>query len=1165
MRLKKIKLAGFKSFVDPTTIYFPGNLLGIVGPNGCGKSNVIDAVKWVMGESSAKSLRGESMADVIFSGSNTRKPVGTASVELVFDNRDGKLGGQYAAFAEISVKRTVSRDGTSLYALNGTRCRRRDITDVFLGTGLGPRSYAIIEQGMVSKLIEAKPEELRIYLEEAAGISKYKERRKETESRIRHTRENLDRLTDLRDELEKQINHLKRQSEAAEKYKTLKNDERRYRGELLVLRWKGLDDQAARREQVIRERENSLQSTIADQRELEAGIEKARERHTSAIDVMNKVQGRYYDLGAEVTRIEAAIKHSLETRLQQEQELERLQHQLSEVQGNLDQDRESLGLIDDQLAQQQPRLDQANQDHEVFSKSLEQAETAMQAWQSEWEQVNRDISVATQASQLETTRMEHIRKQVSQLAERLQAVQDEQASLNEQKIEDELLELQGRSNSLEESASEMQAELDHTMDRMAEQRTVNADLLSSQDDLREVLQQQRAELATLRSLQKAAYGGFNEHVNQWLRKQKLQDAQRLGQSIEVEPGWERAVEAVLGHYLEAVCVDDETLHASRLQDLKEGRISLICARGKEAGSTDEQLLLGKVKSKSNLAGLLDHVYVADNLKSAIALRRKLPPDASVVTRDGICLGHGWVRISVEHDKEGILQREQHIKQLDADLEKNAARYREASEALDQGREIYRQLEEQRDDLQDRIAAVHARLAESRAEIGSRENVLAQINERAQRLVAGIESIRNQLMAEKSELETSQENLAESKAKQERLEKDRQRLMTQRESVTDDLARYREQSRDIGDYKHQIAMQIESLRSQKESMLLHKSRMQDQQKTLLERYQQLEKALDSEGTPLEDMNEKKQKLLEQREQAENELAAARRQVESIDHDMRELENRRHQADQQVQERREQVEQARMAWQEIRVRCQGIEEQLSEQGLSVKTIMSDIPAEASEKEWSEKLGKIERRIARLGPINLAAIDEYKTSAERKEYLDRQNDDLVEALETLQAAIHKIDRETRTRFRDTFDRVNDGMKEMFPRLFGGGHGYLELTGENLLETGVTVMARPPGKRNSSIHLLSGGEKAMTAVALLFSLFHLNPAPFCMLDEIDAPLDDANIGRFCEVVTELAETIQFVVVTHSKMTMEMVSHLTGVTMQEPGVSHLVSVDIDEAVQMAG
>ncbi len=1164
MRLKKIKLVGFKSFVDPTSIAFPGNLMGIVGPNGCGKSNIVDAVKWVMGEVSAKSLRGETMADVIFSGSTSRKLVGAASVELVFDNREGKLGGQYAAFNEISVRRMVSRDGSSEYGLNGTRCRRRDIIDVFLGTGLGVRSYAIIEQGMVSKLIEAKPDELRVYLEEAAGISKYKERRRETESRILRTRDNLERLTDLKEELEKQLNHLKRQSEAAEKYRSYKQDERKYKAELLALRWQGLDGQATQRQQVIHQKESIYESAVADQRELETSIEKTRLKHVEASEVMNTVQSCFYQHGAEITRLEAAVKHAQETRQQQQAELERLEKQLQYIITHLEQDKQSLRVMTGQLETSEPRLQQARSEQQAFRESLSEAEAAMQSWQRQWQGNQQELSMADQSIQVEITHIDHMQRHMQQLNERLQVTQEELTNLGEQSLDEELQTLQALGQELAAREAELQTALQSRSESLAEQRTLNSGLVAQQDDLRESLQSTRAQLATLQSVQKAAYGGENEHVSAWIDSHNLSDAPRLAQRLEVEAGWGKAVEAVLGHYLEAVSVADDVAYSKHLNQLASGRIGLITQQFLAARNNDDRLLISRIKSDSDLSGLLHDVYISDDLDSALVLRKELPVGASVVTRDGICLGQNWIRVSVGHDKEGILEREQRIKYLEQELVRLEQTFTEVNEKLRQGREIYMAHEQQREEIQSEINDLNRQLVESRAEINGRENILRQLAERDERLAAEVLKIQEQMVAGQQELQTAEQNLKSSKASFNSFKQKSRVLESERERFATDLQHKRDQSHVISDQTHQIEMQIESLRSQHASMQGHQQRMQHQQQNLEQQRIRLQQSINDADTPLDEMQVQRNQLLEQRQAIEVELAEARNRVEQISQTMRELEISRHQAEQRVKECLLQAEKARMMWQEVRVKCQGIAEQLTESGYVVQDILKELHPEASESAWSQKLECIEKQIIRLGPINLAAIDEYKMASEREQYLDKQNDDLTEALQTLESAMRKIDRETRTRFKDTFEQVNSGMKKIFPRLFGGGHGYLQLTGEELLETGVSVMARPPGKRNSSIHLLSGGEKAMTAIALLFSLFQLNPAPFCMLDEIDAPLDDANVIRFCEVVSEMAADVQFIVVTHSKVTMEMTHQLMGVTMQEAGVSRLVSVDIDEALKMA-
>lgn len=1165
MYLKKINISGFKSFVDPTIVHFPGNLIGIVGPNGCGKSNVIDAVKWVMGESSAKTLRSETMADVIFNGSANRKPVGIASVELIFDNREGKLGGQYAGFNEISVKRIISRDGSSQYSLNGTKCRRRDITDIFLGTGLGARSYAIIEQGMVSRLIEAKPEELRIYLEEAAGISKYKERRRETENRIKHTRENLERLTDLREELTKQLDHLKRQSEAAEKYKAFKQSERTYKSELLALRWQSLEAQLTQHEQVIREKENTLESVIADQRGLETDIEGLRQKSAEASDAMSAVQARFYHRGSKITRLEEAIKYAHETHQQRQEELERLQKQLTEVSDHLQQGEESLTTIETQLSEGEPKLQRVCQQQEISQESLSNTEKAMQRWQEQWETHQSELFAATQSIQVEMTRIDHIQRHSAQLQERLTMIEDEQKSLDEASMGQELKQLQKLQGQLSEKQLQLQLSLEQKAEEITQQRLKNNGLEKQQEDIRDALQQNRAELTTLQAVQKAAYGGSNEQLSSWLTQQGLNDAPRMAQGLNVEAGWEQAVEATLGHYLEAVCVDNDASHAMQLDTLKEGRVSLVCQGpvAEAPDSLDDRLLVKRVNSSSDIAGLLHQVYTADNLSQALAMRNSLPDGASIVTRDGICLGRSWVHVSVEHSQEGILQREHHIKRLERDMQRLENEYQQVTKLLQQSRETYQKLEQGYDTIQNDINILNQQLVESRAEINSHENSMRQTAERAQRLATEVNRTREQIDLEKKALGEADTRLAFSRTRQQVLEEKRESLSVERESYIEDLGQKRHESQEINGQVHQLTAQMESLRNQRDSIQQHHERMLYQQRQIYERQQQLQQSM-SNDIPLDEMESQRKTLLEERQITENELKQARQLVEKIDYQMREQERRRHQTEQVVQKKRAAVEQTRMAWQEIKTRCQSIAEQLAELQQTAEELLKKIDPEATEQTWVEELTRIERRITHLGAINLAAIDEYKASSERKEYLDKQNNDLTEALETLETAIRKIDRETRTRFKSTFDQVNAGMKKIFPRLFGGGSGYLKLNGEDLLETGVSVMAHPPGKQNSSIHLLSGGEKAMTAVSLLFSLFQLNPAPFCMLDEVDAPLDDANIGRFCEVVTEMSKDIQFIVVTHSKATMEMTNQLMGVTMQEPGVSRLVTVDMDEAVQIA-
>ena len=425
MRLRKIKLAGFKSFVDPTTLQVSDNLVGIVGPNGCGKSNIIDAVTWVMGESSAKHLRGESLTDVIFNGSGARQPVGQASVELIFDNTDGKLGGPYAGYSEVSIKRQLNRDTISTYYLNGTRCRRKDIQGIFLGTGIGPRSYSIIEQGVISRLIEARPEELRVFLEEAAGISKFRERRRETENRIRHTRENISRLTDIMEELEKQMDHLQRQARAAERFKTLKEEERRLKAELLALEWKELSGAAEEKSVMVRTCENRVEEGLAGLRRVEADIELQRENYTAANEAFNKAQADFYQVGSDISHAEQRINHIRERVETLKSEIDKAGKAEQDLQRQLADDTRELDDATGKFLSLEPRLEAAEAAGAGAYDALRKAEDARQNLQLDWDELNHSISVFDKRIEVDTARKELLLSGLSGLEQRISGLKEE--------------------------------------------------------------------------------------------------------------------------------------------------------------------------------------------------------------------------------------------------------------------------------------------------------------------------------------------------------------------------------------------------------------------------------------------------------------------------------------------------------------------------------------------------------------------------------------------------------------------------------------------------------------------------------------------------------------------------------------------------------------------
>ncbi|WP_290522405.1 chromosome segregation protein SMC [Alcanivorax sp.] len=1163
MRLKSIKLAGFKSFVDPTTTNFPENLTAVVGPNGCGKSNIIDAVRWVMGESSAKHLRGESMADVIFNGSNARKPVAQASIELVFDNSDATVTGEYGKFNEISVKRQVTRDGQSNYFLNGTKCRRKDIADIFLGTGLGPRSYAIIEQGMISRLIEAKPEELRVYIEEAAGISKYKARRRETENRIRRTRENLERLTDIRDELGRQLERLSRQASAAEKYKQLKEEERLKGAQLKALRWKGLDTQVKQLDHVIGELDVSMEAKVAEQRHVDAEVERLRERHHEVQERFNEVQQHFYALGAEVARLEQNIQNQRERKQQLYEELDQINASFRESDEHLKMDTEKVAELDAILAEREPELEMISEQQEASNEALALAEEAMQAWQQEWEEFNGKSGESRRQAEVEQSRIQHLEKSQERLNDRIGRLKKEQESLDAGPLAQEMRQLEEQVEQFRAQTEESELRSESLQEEINQMRRENGDRGRQLEEAREKLQTLKGRRTSLEALQKAAMGDDGA-VSDWLNRHELDDEPRLADQVQVAEGWEKALEAVLGDAIQAVALSGLDQVSGWLEDLDHGRLALVGPASVKGEGSVGDLLRDKVDGQVP-EGLLAGVYVAENLDAALTLRGQLAAHESVVTRDGIWLGPDWLKVAKEEDQEaGILERRRELESLEDEIETLQVTVDELKEQLESTREQIGELEEEREEVQRQAARLNRDLGEINAQVSARQVRLEQITMRRERLGREMEETQEQLEQEQEQMKEARAVLAEALDLMEADSGQREGLLSRRDELRLRLDESRQKARHDRDQSHQIAMEVQGAKTQADSLRQNLSRLEAQVQAMAERKALLEEQTREGDEPGAELQMQLEEKLEVRLEAEHKLTEARRELEAVDHEMRNLEGQRGQFERQAQEIRSTMDQKRMQWQDLSTRRQTVAEQLSEQNFDLKTILDNLPEEANEQEWAQEMDLIGQRISRLGQINLAAIDEYEQQSERKTYLDSQNDDLEDALKTLENAIRKIDRETRSRFKEYFDRINRGLQELFPKVFGGGHAYLELTGEDLLDTGVAIMARPPGKRNSTIHLLSGGEKALTALSLVFSIFQLNPAPFCLLDEVDAPLDDANVGRFCNLVSEMSAKVQFIYITHNKIAMEMAATLMGVTMHEPGVSRLVAVDVEEAAEMA-
>lgn len=1171
MRLKKIKLAGFKSFVDPTTLELPSELVAVVGPNGCGKSNIIDAVRWVMGESSAKNLRGESMADVIFNGSNARKPVGQASVELLFDNSDGSLAGEYLQYAEISVRREAYRDNQSSYFLNGTKCRRKDITDIFLGTGLGPRSYAIIEQGMISRVIEAKPEELRSFLEEAAGISVYRKRRQETETRMRHTRENLARIDDIRQELEKQLERLKRQSESAARYKIYKEEHDQLEAELTTLRWRSLDTQLQERSLVIRKQTAHLEEKLAGKASVDLELEHCREKHSEETEHCQQIQAQYYNIGSQVTRSEQMLQNHREREQQLRSDLAQIAQTLQQLNDQLRSDTEQLEKLITTLDQLEPERIQTA-DHAAECRSvLEQAEEAMRHWVEGFETFQRQAEGSQRSAEVEKARLEQLEKQTREADTQIKKLSQEFSQLQASVSDEALL-------SAEKALLEEETKANHRAKVRAEQLAALAEIQQVQEAVTQALDHARdrkhslhGRLVSLEALQQAALGKTDEVIQAWLEKTDLLANQRLAESLKVEPGYESAVETVLGSALEAVCVDGIQSLESRfegLEGLTAGQLMFIEPSFQSVQSNavlKGELLISKIETELPIEGFCQGVYVVDRLMDALKLRRQLSAEESVVTRDGIWCGAHWLRVYRGLDgKSGVLAREVELKQLNeslAGLESELlllmAQYEDTKQKrshLEQELEVLLKAEQEHTAI---LKTLSGKLSGERARQEHTRTRLSRIEEE-------IKGFDQKLTLAQQETTVARQALQSSLDEMEAFAKRRGALQAERETLKGLVSQTSQNAKTAQDKVHELALTCQGYRSQKEATIAGIERLNQHFKEAGERNKALEMALQQAIQPQQALRQTLEKLLEERLNVEGDLSQARSIVDGLDQTLRQFEKQRNQFEQEADLVRSELEALRLDSQALEVRRETVQEKIVALGVSTETILSQLPSEANEQDWTDKLNQIAKQIQRLGAINLAAIEEYETEMERKTYLDSQHQDLTLALETLDNAIRKIDRETRTRFKETYEKVNNSFQALYPNLFGGGQAYLELQGEDLLEAGVTVMARPPGKRNSSIHLLSGGEKALTAVALVFAIFQLNPAPFCILDEVDAPLDDANVGRFCRLVKELSSSVQFIFVSHNKISMEMATHLVGVTMKEPGVSRLVSVNIAEAVEMA-
>lgn len=1159
MRLKSIKLAGFKSFVDATTAYFPTNMTAVVGPNGCGKSNIIDAVRWVMGEGSAKNLRGESMIDVIFNGSNSRKPVTQASIELIFDNSDGTIVGEYASYAEISIRRRVTRDGQNQYFLNGTKCRRRDITDIFLGTGLGPRSYSIIEQGMISRLIEARPEDLRSYIEEAAGISKYKERRRETENRIGRTQENLARLSDLREELGRQLERLHSQAKSAEKYQQYKIEERQFKAELTAIRWRDLHAKTENQQRVIRDQELALEALITEQQNADMHIEQYRDKHHDLSENFNQIQGKFYAIGAEIARIEQTIQHNqLRVKQLQEDSLDAEQN-YQEAVATIAADDELYTNMAEEIVLLEPEKELLEAKVEEAVIQLEELEATMISSQEAWQVFNQNSNDAKRQAEVQQSRTQHFEQSLERVSERVQRLTSELTQLNADPQSAEILLLDeqlSESELLIAQAEEDKEQLQQDINQLRDQRTqLDAYYQKQQTDNQKL----SGRISSLEALQQAALNPDNE-VSQWLSTQGLEHCVYLADKLKVEDGWQLAVETVLGADLQAIITDHLTHDA--LQAFNKGELRVF--QPNNISTVTAHSLLDKVITKDIAPSWLALIIPANNLEEALSLRSQLMVGQSIITQDGYWIGADFIRIKRgEQSTTGVLARAEELQKLLEQQSENEGLIEQSHQEIEVLVQQLTSKEQLLADQNKKLQQMTQQRGELKAKLVAHQAKLDQITQRRQYLDKEINELTVQQQTQHDELKQARALLQEALDQMAEYAEQDGQLQAQRNQLQSQLDHWRREERSQKEQLHQLSIKLNGLVTKRQATEQSLQRLKQQVERLRERKELLQMQLAEGSAPIDELRFTLEEQLENRLQIEDTLKRARLALEEADESLRQNEQRRTKAEQQAQAFRTQLEQQRLDWQGLNVRKKSLQEQLQEDSYDLHTLLQNLPENALENEWSQRLDQIAERIQRLGAINLAAIEEYQQQLMRKNYLDEQNNDLVEALATLENVIHKIDKETRQRFKETFDQINSSLQQLFPKVFGGGMASLELTGDDLLNTGVAIMARPPGKKNSTIHLLSGGEKALTALALVFAIFQLNPAPFCMLDEVDAPLDDANVGRYANLVKEMSEKVQFIYITHNKIAMEQADQLMGVTMHEPGCSRLVAVNMEEAVAL--
>jgi chromosome segregation protein len=1174
MRLTSLRLAGFKSFAEPVTLPFPGRISGIVGPNGCGKSNVIDAVRWVLGESKASELRGESMQDVIFNGSGQRKQASRCSVEMVFDNSDHRIAGQWGQFTEIAIKRVLTRDGTSSYFINNQAVRRRDVQDIFLGTGLGPRSYAIIGQGTITRILESRPEDLRMMLEEAAGVSKYKERRRETENRLQDTRENLTRVQDILRELGSNLGRLEQQAEVATRYQGLQASATLVQQQLWLLRQ---EEAQAKRQQITLaggEAMNALEARIAEQRAIEAEIETLRQAQFASSDTLNRAQAAFYAAQSRVSQLEAEIRFVVEGRQRAQAALQAIDAQTQDWQQRHDTAVAQAADTAERLADAEVQAEVAQARVQEQSERLPTLEAALSDAQLRAADERAQAAAAQQALQAEASRQRGLGQQIQQLqqrAERLRAEQRAVVAPDSLRLAD----LQRQQETLTDALDTTRAQREQLDDTLPELQQARQQAQQSQQTAAAQLAATSARLAALKALQERVL--TEGKLRPWLAKHGLDGLSQLWSRLQVENGLETALEAVLRERLSALELRQLDMAAGFAADAPPAKLAFYSAAVQPPAAETRAISVppagcqplrdGVRSGDAGLASLLDDwltaVFIAPSLQQALALRATLPAQTVLLTREGHAVSRQSVSFyAPDSEQSGVLARQQEIDNLERQIKAEQL-------IAEQSRAQLHQAEHDLGQAQEQLAALQRRQQQDTQQLHTVQVELLKLTQQAEQSAArnqqiatdlgDIDAQQGELQAQQAESEARFEELDARLADQQQLQAD---LETEVMAAQQALADARAQQRQLESQAAESGYAVRSLQ-QKRADLQREAQMAVEQ---IARQTSAREAAQAELARLSEQGAQTglQSALAEQQSAQAVLGARRSEADDIAQQLRKQEEARLTLDRDLDPLRQRITELQLKEQEFRLQAEQFAQQLAEAQADIEAVRASLPTDAQAPALAREHERLQRDIAALGAVNLAALDELGQARERKQFLDAQLEDLQTAITTLEDAIRKIDAETRDMLATTFEQINDHFGRMFPLLFGGGNARLIITGEEILDAGVQVMAQPPGKKNSSIHLLSGGEKALVAIALVFAIFQLNPAPFCLLDEVDAPLDDANTERYARLVKDMSTSTQFLFISHNKIAMEMADQLIGVTMQEQGVSRTVAVEMDAALRFA-